>query len=583
MELQERLFWSDTEQRVWDVKNSLEDRRGKFLHNVLKKDASCDIYGEAASIQLLHGVRTDLALAQIERSANWFRIPHPNGRDHKGECDFTARRLLRLLNTAESLLPSELLETVKRFYTDNDFESMYESENHRLIYHTSKYLFAAKYPDCVFQWSNVKCSDVIASEAAWLMDFLRYRSKRGWGEFDSCGYMVEVFSCLYDLHDFAPDQQLRKLCAMTMDILLLDIACDSLNGLYGGAHGRIYSPSALDHFNDGTALLYHLYFSLPYGEQLIKTGKYPTPGALLSTYRPSNCVYEVAVGRNGMCYANRESSHLHSIPFDLSVMNGNISKYTYLTPNYVIGAVNWQDEYPADHAAKWYAHHQQHEWDLTFACDKTNARIFTHHPGDFDEHNHWTGDLRCGCVQTFCNQNVVLATYDIANGQSISRDSAKKQIQQLVAHLPLDTFDEVVEHGNWVFVRCGQAYGGLFLSEGYHRAEGETHDIELLSDGSFHGCICEASISGEDFADFIRRLCQNDVKFDPITMRLTYRTGNQKLILEHSKRQINGENQAFPYDTFDSPYVKSKINSAVVTVKGLRGDVLYDFEAISVD
>lgn len=574
------LFTQDTLQLVFDARCAFKDKKEMFIHRILDKDAGSDIYGSIAGIHFSLGYKTQEALRQLDKAAKWFELPHPNGRDHKGECDFTARRLIRVLYTSHDKLPCDVLSSIQFFYQKHDFRSMYDSENHRLLYHTAKYLFSQKYPALFFDWCGLHGYDAVPEEEAYIKEFLRFRARYGWGEFDSCGYMSEIFSCLYDLYDFSLDAELRHLCRMTLDVLLLDIACDSTGGLYGGAHGRIYPAAALDHAFDNTFGLYYLYFGHFYPDSI---KEYPAIEALFSSYRPSQAVYEIALGRMDTSYANRESCHLHCIP-PFPQFEGYISKYTWCTPQYVIGAVNRQDDYPADSEAKWYSHHQQHEWDLTLAGN-TRARIFTHHPGHEPHgiHNQWTGDCGCGCVQTFCDRNIVLATYDIAHGQNASRNPEVKQCEFIHAFVCREIYDRIKEFGNWLFVSLKGVHAALWFSEGFQWAEGESAGYETVSSGLIHGCICEVSEAGEAFETFMDRICSNTVVFDRATVHLLYHSGGRRLAMQGAHRYINGKPLSFPYDTFDSPYVKSPAGSGVVMAFGLTKTTLYDFMSIKTE
>ena len=146
----------------------------------------------------------------------------------------------------------------------------------------------------------------------------------------------------------------------------------------------------------------------------------------------------MALGRVG-AYENREAKHLHCIPKEQQP--GRISKYTYVTDKYIVGAINRQDDYDPNTRQRWYAHHEQHELDALILADP-RAKIFTHHPGSSKEHNRWTGDLGCCCVSTFAWHNVAMSMYDIRN---------PKEFAYINAHFNRDVMENVSIRGNWVF------------------------------------------------------------------------------------------------------------------------------------
>ncbi|GHU74412.1 hypothetical protein AGMMS49992_15770 [Clostridia bacterium] len=588
------IFRYDTSELADKAAADAEIRRDVMLRTLLEANPETEPHGGLATIQLCLGKATDDVFSRISRSAEWFeRIP-PGYRTSKGEGDFTAQKLFRGMIVCPEKYPPALLNKLHRFYQDNDFFSMYESENHRLLSNTPKYLYGTCFPDAFLNWCGETGMQAAEAGRVWLREYLRFHAAHGWAEFDSNGYMTELLACLIDLYDFSRDEDIKMMASMSMDTLLLDMILDSVNGLYGGAHGRISAASAMDHTADGTLGLYHLYFGHPFASDSCIARPY---AALMTEYRPDRRIYEIALGRV-FPYINKESCHLHCIPLDPCV-TGNISKYTYCTAQYTLGAVNWQDEYPTDSETFWYAHHQQHEWAMGFAANP-RANIFTHHPGSFKEHNHWVGDLGCCCVRTFSDQNVVLATYDIENGQSISRasDTARERrgypdayehayLPYINAYLPSNEFDETIQEGSWWFVRLGDQAAGLYSETPLMPADESTRPedppmVELRASGLHHACVCEASLPGESFAAFQARLLSNPISFNKQTMALIYRTQNRELRLAPDAPSVNGETQDFPYPTFDSPYVHSEDGSPLIRVNGPRSVTLYDFEKTEV-
>ncbi|TXK77660.1 hypothetical protein FU659_22205 [Paenibacillus sp. N3.4] len=387
--------------------------------------------------------------------------------------------------------------------------------------------------------------------------------------------------CLLCLYDFADDPELVKLAQMMLDLLLLDMVCDSLDGLYGGAHGRIYAPVALDHTRSSTFPLYYLYFGHGYREQIHAPCLI---AALCSGYRPQQQTYEIALGRE-QSYVHQESKHLHCITCEtphkqLPQEDGSINKYTYYTPRYIIGAVNFQDAYALESKAGWYAHHQQHQWDLSLP-KATTLKIFSHHPGHYgtegSEHGYWTGDLGCGCGHFFGEKNVVMAMYEIPETQAL---------HWIHCHVPRDAFDQVEEEGNYLFLRKSEVYISLFIQNGYiWTTEGEYARKEIISHGRSNAIICEVGdeMTFGDFASFRRTIRQNRVVFDPGRMELSYHSSLEgELVMDKSKRVVRGEAVSFPYPTYHGPYLVSAFNSGVIEVRTNEKKATYDFNQITV-
>ncbi|MBR5601251.1 MAG: hypothetical protein IKW24_01325, partial [Clostridia bacterium] len=364
---------------------------------MLASDPTLDMYAYAAILRLARGADVALAEQQIKRTADWFELPHPTGRDPRGECDFAALNLLNALYRFYDTLKADTRASLDRLFLQRNFLSKFGSENHALMGRVIKLLSAQFYKGRYFEQFACTAEMAYADAKAYIEEFLDYRARRAWGEFDSCGYNAEDMVILNTLYMYTEDARLKKLAQMHMDILLLDMIVDSRYGLHGGAHARIYPAVALDScrgaskekFYHGAMYGYYCYY---FGAE----GAYPEPpmpqtATILSDYYPAEIVYRVAKNRT-YPYENRERKHLHQSRGFRDVINRellqsveglSIDKYTYVCKEYMLGAVNHQDDYPTGNVGSWYAHHEQHEWELTLlGRGDGRAKIFSHHPGN---------------------------------------------------------------------------------------------------------------------------------------------------------------------------------------------------------
>ena len=592
------MYRNDTPSRVRRSLDNFEARRQVMLEKglavyadpesypdpaarVLKRD----IYAATAALNLFYGKYVRESIDQVILTAKWFDLPHPNGRDPRGESTFAAMGMLPTLYYNWDKLTDEARAAVDRFFLTKNFESMYESENHRLQHHTALYLAGQFYGERTFEWCGKTGTQMAAETGAWLKRFVHFRAKEGWGEFDSLGYLDVDFGCLLLLADLSRDKELATISRMMLDVLLLDMVVDSKNGLYGGAHGRIYPPTALNILCGGMAADYYLYIGLDNDESERRALKF-LPGvpvaALMVDYRPDPVVLEMALGRVG-AYENREAKHLHCIPKEQQP--GRISKYTYVTDKYIVGAINRQDDYDPNTRQRWYAHHEQHELDALILADP-RAKIFTHHPGSSKEHNRWTGDLGCCCVSTFAWHNVAMSMYDIRN---------PNEFAYINAHFNRDVMENVSIRGNWVFGEKDGVYAALYGANGWAWAcdelraaaprstedHAEDNDrIELWSEGRKHACVIELSDTDESLDAFIARVTKNEVRFDSEAMTLSYTSGGHTLTMhaEDKYRAVDGVPVSFPYENLDSPYLFSRWDSEQITAVGFNGRKIYDFE-----
>lgn len=533
------------------------------------------IYGDFPIIHIMQNDDMDNAFHMLKYSADWFEHPHPFDRDIRGEADFAAIRLICALYEPEcySKLPDDIKESLKKFYTKHDYSSIYGSENHSLMYTAARLLAAQFYEDEYFENFGVTARECYARDLKYLHEFLDFRAGRGWGEFDSLGYSAEIMLILGTLHKYAVDEGLRNKCHMAMDIILLDMMADSIEGIYGGAHGRSYPDSIIDRLNSGMAKLYYYYFGGKFytGNELTNVNIY------LSDYIPSQIVYDVAYGRV-MPFENRERKHLHccsawvgDILYDvLDKAVGSINKYTYVCEDYILGSVNRQDPYPEELEDRWYARHQQHEWELTLPGGGEH-KIFSHHSAIADYHkinNRWTGDNRCCCGSFYTNKNTAVAMYNIEN---------KETMPLINAYVPLEIFDRKILEDKYLFLEYGKLYISLYFDNGYRvNHEDEFENKELLSDGWQNAVVCrveykEGFDSLESFARHIKSL---PVVYDRVAKTVVF----DGIELREDGNSDSGTENVYPYaKTYDCPFMQSDWDSKIITVTCGDKKVVYDF------
>ena len=536
--------------------------RDEMIRRLVEMEPENDVYGGSSIAKILYcKEKVSEADKQLCRVAKWFELPHPSGRDPQGEPDFAAGKLIRALCLARESLSEKTLKAIHAFFTERDFESKYKSENHMLLFRTARYLYAFRYQDALFKQYQKTAKEILSEDRKYIRDFIRFRARRGWAEFDSLGYGAESLGALLNLIDFG-EEGTSRYAAMSVDVLLMDMIADcSREGLYGGAHGRVYEKMVLNFKNAPMCGVYQYYF----GEEIYG---YEAIELLSSGYRPPDYIYEMVLSRPES-WENYESKHLHSITCktpqrQLPQVPGSINKYTYVTPYYVIGAVNWQDDYPKGSEAAWYAHHQQHEWELTL-CGGTDLRIFTHHPGSFGaegrEHGYWTGDLGCGCGSFYCHKNVAMALYNIP----------EKEIPMIHTHIPLKKLKIQVEGRYLWFQKGDEVYGMLWSFCGFQEGSQKYHDIEWKSMGRRHAIVCTVDTkehypSLEAFQEALR---PQNISFDSDRMTLAF----GELAMSKKQRFYQGKQEAFPYPTYASPMLRSDWGSGRIQA----GDVTLDF------
>ena len=545
----------------------------------IKNDAAIDALRSSCDKAVLHILQKDdeaMAFQTLKYAADWFEYPHPvEGRDPQGEVDFIAIRLVCALfeEMCYSVLPQPVRDSLRRFFTRRNYKSMHTSENHYLMFRVSRRLAAQFYRDDFFENYGMTAQECLETDTAYIREFLNFRAAHGWGEFDSLGYAYEIMLILATLYRYVDDPALKRKSRMAMDVILLDMIADSEDALYGGAHGRSYPNAVLDRMQSPLVRLYRYYF----GGRFYNGEELSDANILLSDYLPSPVVYEVLESRS-FPYENRERKHLHSctawqdeIRWDvLEGLRGSISKYTYVSKEYILGSVTRQEAYPTGSPDGWYARHQQHEWELTLPGGGEH-KIFTHHSAEADYHkinNQWTGDCGCCCGNFYTNKNTAVAMYNIED---------HTRLPLINAFVPLDVFDEVLQQEQYLFLAYGTLYISLYFDNGYRiNREGEYAGRELLSDGWQNAVVLRVEpgdgySSLEAFGESIRAL---PVLFDRQAKTVSF----DGILLRRDGSTVNGVEEHYPYPmTYDCPFLQSVWGSGVIGIITDERRVVYDF------
>lgn len=551
-------------------RNSIEVN--KITHN-------CD----KAILHIINNDDVERACCQLKDAADWFDYPHIEGsRNIQGEPDFIAIRIIMALyeDRCYKKLPYDVLCSLKKFFTEKDYRSVYASENHCLMFRVSRLLAAQFYNDAYFLNAGMYANEVYKKDYRYICEFIDFRAKRSWGEFDSLGYTFEIMVILTTLHNYTYDKSLKSKCAMIMDIILLDMINDSINGLYAGAHGRSYPNAVLNRKNCTLASLARYYFD----DEICYDDAIENTNICLSDYMPSPIVKKIYENRK-LPYINRERKHLHCCSAwmndidweELKKVDGSICKYTYICEDYAIGAVNHQDCYPKDAKDRWYAHHQQHEWELTFP-DNPEAKIFSHHRAIPDCHgivNRWTGDAGCLCGSFFSNVNTVICMYDIP---LMSELENRPNLPLINAYVPLEFFSSYRHDGKYLFLEYGNLFILFYMDNGFKiNDEDNFVNKELLSLGYKNAVICRVEYKSKygSFDEFCHISKKMNIDFDRKNMIVKF----DGCVVRKDGNSENGvENDYTVAKKYDCPYMTSEWDSLIIYVKLDNEEYRYDFE-----
>ena len=199
----------------------------------------------------------------------------------------------------EFSLPAALLERMrhtllnfKYFPDEPGIDSLCTwTENHYILYTSAAYLAGQLYPDEVFCNSGQTGREKQAINRPRLLRWLELRFRTGFSEWLSHVYYDEDFAALLALYDFAAEAEIRQKAAMVLDLLLLDMALNSFQGVFGATHGRSYERSKKWAAEEGTTDTARLLF----GAGIFSGCDNLSAAAFaLSSYRPPGVIERIA-------------------------------------------------------------------------------------------------------------------------------------------------------------------------------------------------------------------------------------------------------------------------------------------------
>lgn len=232
-----------------------------------------------------------------------------------------------------------------------------DTENHWLLSYASYYLVAQTHPDAGPEcWFNGRSSAENMAEAqGYIEHWIGVTTGYGQGEYDSPNYIEEYAVGLALLAGWARDPVFRHRAKMMLDYIFYDYAVETLDGLYGGAHSRVYPRHIMAPGRTAAAALGWLLFGLgeyEAGERQVTRhqlrDELPERGAkliALSGYEPPPILERIARER-ARPYVGRERKRTrwrmrHAGPDSFAIDDKRtvpVYKYTFVDPDFILGS-----------------------------------------------------------------------------------------------------------------------------------------------------------------------------------------------------------------------------------------------------
>ncbi|HVW85872.1 MAG TPA: hypothetical protein VHB50_14380, partial [Bryobacteraceae bacterium] len=247
-----------------------------------------------------------------------------------------------------------------------------DTENHFLLYYTSLYLMSQLWPDQGGDmWYTGKSSAANMEEARqWIESWVHLTTTRGQGEYDSPHYMGVYLLPMSYLAAWAKDPAMKKRATMMLDYLIADYAPENLDGLYVGAHARVYEDQLVEKWKGVSSDFGWLWFGV--GRPLPFPDNYVLYYSVASAYEPPDILQRIATDRSHP-YTHYERKRTRNRWRFNDELNGPVYKTTYVRREYAVSSDQGGILQPI----------QEHSWDVTWSVPDARGvqnTFFTLHP-----------------------------------------------------------------------------------------------------------------------------------------------------------------------------------------------------------
>jgi len=455
-----------------------------------------------------------------------------------------------------------------------------DTENHWLLYYTCLYLMAQLWPgQDGAAWYTGKSSEANLREAAgWIDSWVRLTTTRGQGEYDSPPYMGMYFLSMSYLAEWAQDPAMRKQAAMMLDYLIADYAAENLDGIFVGAHSRIYDLPALEKWLNVSSDFGWVLFGL--GRPLDPPDGYIIYYLVASAYEPPEILKRIATDRS-QPYTHYERKRTRNRWRFFDDLNGPVYKTTYVRREYAVGSDQGGTLQPI----------QEHSWDVTWnVADPRGVHntLFTLHPysslRELETYFTFPPDIGISTVvsskksydspdklvggspyeKIFQDQDTIIVLYDIPAGT---------RFPHINGFFSKDLAEFREDPPGWIFARGGDAFIACRALQPYVWKPLEGGDRRLFSPYLKNGVVVQVAARSEfgDLESFRRAILALPLEFhlEP-TPSVSFRSlrGRQ---LDFTWGQTPRVNQAaVDYDhwpLFGGPFVEAAVDSGQLILK----------------
>lgn len=442
------------------------------------------------------------------------------------------------------------------------------SENHHAQHFTTCWVFSLilrdvpGYQDKPFKDGHLP-AEHYAAWTAYLKEYLRQRVCKGmFIEIDSSSYATATLKSMYNFYDFSDDPVLKKLAGQFLDLYWAMWAEEQIDAVTGGAQTRCYAESA---FHGGGFLRRAVWYQIGIGEPefvhnamlpfVTTTWQVPEIVLQIVAIRSINDAYEIRQRRMGLAKKGYDRPPNYRLKTDF----GGIFRYTYCTPDFIMGSLITEARPTSD----WAAISSQNRWSGVIFAGNPDARVY---PAPYNAkgksilNGFWSVQFKGTMIS---QQLAPRSASGPIEGEGVSEGWR--------VFFSAAGLSKPLQNGSWTFAEAKDAYVGVCVLDGGTSFEQSQFGCWLVCKELMTPVIIEAGHKS-DYADF--EAFQTAVMTQSISFKksvLTYQTlsGDKLTFYADQSRlpKINGTVvDLAPKLVYDSPFIQSEWDSGVVTI-----------------
>jgi hypothetical protein len=438
------------------------------------------------------------------------------------------------------------------------------SENHHAQHFTTCWAFAGilrnvpGYKDKSFKDGHLPAEHYEAW-TTYLKEYLRQRACKGtFVEIDSTSYATATLKSMVNFYDFSDDPVLKKRAGQMLELYWALWAEEQIDAVTGGAQARSYAKGVV---RGGSFLRRAAWYVIGFGEPkfvhntmlpyVTTTWRVPDIVLQIAATRSEHDAYEIRQRRMGLAVKGYDRPTHYRMRTDF----GGILRYTYCTPDFIMGSLITEARPTSD----WAAISSQNRWAGVIFAGDPDARVF---PAPYNAKG-----------KSILNGFWSVQSKGTMISQQLSRQiRGKGPTQQWRVFFSKAGLSVPVQKGSWIFAEAKNAYVAVHVVKGSASFEQVKFGRWLVCKDQMTPVIIEAARKS-DYADY--SAFQKTAMAQPLSLErsiLSYKAlaGDELTFYTDQSRlpKINDTAVDLAPDlVFDSPFVRSEWNSGIVTIK----------------